>query len=212
MDKPNREFYPTDRKFQFVSEKKMQNLNSIEYFGNSKMHVRILIGMIILIFIIAGITFIYHRTAANQQTISLTIPFDTTYRYVPMLEPEKKFKVDTIKVTITTPGSSVTPAASIRRMVEDAIIQPYRNCLILQDTHMFTVPEAITHLPSDSDPIILKRCPMAINPTVENLSIILFRQLAPVMSKIGGHLISIKLQSGEITARNSRYKISDYTT
>ena len=167
------------------------------------MHLKILIGMVVLIILIALLTFIYHRTAAYQQTLTITMPFEDTYRYVPGLDPEKKFKLDRIKVTITgmlKTGAEITPGDKVRQILQETIIQPYRNCLIVQDAHVFTTPEQV-----------LKRCPVTKSPTVENLSLLFFNQLASALPKIGGRLASVRVESGDLRASSYRYKISDYT-
>lgn len=171
------------------------------------MSVKILLILLVIIILSILITFIYHRSAAFQQSLTFTIPFEETYRYVPNLNRDHNYKVDNIKVTVTgtikrnsSSGATITPGDKIKHLIDEAIIQPYKNCLIVQETNTFLANENN-----------LKRCPITKNPTVENLSIMFFSKLAPLMPKIGAQLISVRLTSGGVKASNSRYKISNYT-
>lgn len=167
----------------------------------------ILFGLIVLVVLIIIVWIAYAVSAAYQQSLTLTIPFDETYRYVPNLNKEHKFKIDSIKITITgsikrdsLSGSTIAPGSRIKDLVRENVINPYRNCLIIQEANTFIVDEKV-----------LKRCPIVKSPTLENLSIMFFNKLAPIMPKIGAQLISIKLSSEGMKATHSRYKVSNYT-
>lgn len=148
----------------------------------------------------------YSVSAAYQQTLTITIPFDETYRYIPNLNKDHKYKLDSIKITVTGSikkdsalGSTIVPSSQIKNIVEENIITPYKGCLLVHESNTFTVEENI-----------LKRCPIIKNPTVENLSIMFFNKLAPIMPKMGCQLVSIKLESEGVKVSHSRYKMSDY--
>ncbi|CAH6421729.1 Hypothetical protein HVR_LOCUS1369, partial [uncultured virus] len=165
----------------------------------------------------------YAISAAYQQTLTVTILFDETYRYVPNLNKDRKYKLDSIKITITgsikrdsLSGATITPGARIKEIVQENIIHPYKNCLLIQEANTFIVSDSIlkrTVNTSDVNEISddLKRCPIVKNPTVENLSTLFFNKLAPIMPKIGAQLVSVKIDSEGIKGSHSRYKISHYT-
>jgi len=149
---------------------------------------------------------VYAVSASYQQTLVITIPFEDTYRYVPNLNKDHKYKIDSIKITVTGSikkdslnGSTITPASRLKELVRENIINPYKNCLLIQEANTFIVEENI-----------LKRCPLTKNPTVENLSILFFNKLAPIMPKIGAQLVSIKLLSEGVKGGRSRYKHNNY--
>lgn len=169
--------------------------------------VKILLILLLIIIVAIIMTFIYYRSAAFQQSLTITIPFEETYRYVPNLNQHQNYKIDTIKVVVTgaikknsASGATITPGDKIKHIIDEAVIQPYKNCLIVQEANTFLATEGS-----------LKRCPITKNPTVENLSIMFFSKLAPLMPKIGAQLISVRLASAGVTASNSRYKMSNYT-
>lgn len=172
------------------------------------MYLLILCGILVIIILAILIWVAYSVSAAYQQTITLTVPFDETYRYVPNLNKDLKYKIDSVKVTITgslkkdsLSGSTITPGSRIKDVLLENIIIPYKNCLLVQEANTFIVDEKI-----------LKRCPIVKSPTVENLSIMFFNKLVPIMPKIGAQLVSVSVSSNGIKASHSRYKISNYTT
>lgn len=167
----------------------------------------VLIGVVAVLIVIAAIICLgYAVTAASQQTLTLTIPFEDTYRYVPNLNKERKFKLDSIKVTVTgsikkdaLTGATISPAGHVRKLLEEAIIEPNKNCLIIHEASTFDVTENS-----------LKRCPIVKTPTLENLSVMFFNKLSPLARHIGCHLVSVKLVSEGTSITHSRYKMSDY--
>ena len=172
------------------------------------MYLIILCGVLVLLALVVVIWVAYSVSAAYQQTVTLTLPFDETYRYVPNLNKDLKYKIDSIKVVIT--GSikkdslsrgTITLGSRVRELLQETVTTPYTNCLLVQEANTFIIEENI-----------LKRCPIVKSPTVENLSIMFFNKLAPLMPKIGAQLVSVSISSCGIKASHSRYKVSNYTT
>lgn len=169
----------------------------------------VLIAVILFIVLIVVVWLAYSVTAAFQQTLTLTVPFDETYRYAPNLNKQHKFKLDSIKVTVTgsikkDAGFTISPGALIRQLVQENIIDSYKNCLLVHEANTFIVDEQVL------EEQVLKRCPITKNPSLENLSIIFFNKLASLMPKIGCQLVSVKLASENLNVTHSRYKMSDY--
>lgn len=172
------------------------------------MYLALLCGILVLAILIILIWLAYSVSAAYQQTLTFSLPFNETYRYIPHLNKDTKYKIDTIKVTITgslkrdsLSAATITPSSRIKNLLLENIIEPYKNCLLIQEANTFIVEEKI-----------LKRCPVIKSPTLENLSILFFNKLAPIMPNIGAQLISVSVYSNGIKANHSRYKISNYTT
>ena len=164
--------------------------------------------MLVLVIIVIILWVAYSLSAAYQQTLTISLPFHETYRYVPNLNKYVKYKIDSIKVTITgslkkdsLSGSTIAPASRIKQSIHDNIIDPYKNCLLIQEANTFIVDENI-----------LKRCPIVKSPTLENLSILFFNKLLPIMPTVGAQLVSVTIYSNNIKATQSRYKISNYST
>lgn len=172
------------------------------------MHPGILFALLGVIILVIVLWVAYSVTAAYQQTLTITVPFQDTYRYVPTLDKENKFKIDYIEVTVT--GSikkkndnfaTIVPSSYIQNVIDKTIIQPNKNSLLIHEAHTFTVQENS-----------LKRSPLPKTPTIENLSIIYFNKLEKLMPEIGAQLVSVTLVSAGIKVNHSRYKISHYTT
>lgn len=170
------------------------------------MYPVILFALLLIVIIVIVVWIAYSVSAAYQQTLTLTIPFDETYRYVPNINKDHKFKLDSIKVTITGTikkdsllDSTIVPSDRIKNVIQENIISPYKDCLLIYEANTFIVEENV-----------LKRCPILKNPTLENLSIIFFNKLAPIMPKIGCQLVSVRLMSEGTKVTHSRYKISNY--
>lgn len=145
----------------------------------------------------------YMVSATHQQTLTVTLPFEETYRYIPNLNEEDKFKLDSIKVTVTgsikKDSTTIAPKKVINNIINENIMSQYNGCLLIHEANTFTVEENV-----------LKRCPITKNPTLENLSIIFFNKLAPLMPKIGCQLVSIKLVSEGLKSTYSKYKLNNY--
>lgn len=172
------------------------------------MHPGILFGLLGVIILVIVIWVAYSVTAAYQQTLTITLPFDETYRYVPTLDQERNYKLDYIKVTVTgsikkeaDSMSTIVPSTYIKDLINKTIITPNKDSLLIHESQIFTVQNST-----------LKRVPMSKNPTIENLSIIYFNKLEKVMPEIGAQLVSVSLVSDQIKVNHSRYKISHYTT
>lgn len=172
------------------------------------MYLALLCGALILVILVILIWVAYSFSAAYQQTVTVKIPFDETYRYVPNIHKDSKYKIDYIKIVVTgstkkdpLANGTITSGTHISEALYNNIINPYKNCLIVQEANTFNVDEQI-----------LKRCPITKNPTVENLSVMFFNKLVPIMPKIGAQLVSVTISSAHIKATQSRYKVSNYTT
>ena len=171
------------------------------------MNIVSLIGIIILIIaiIVAIVWVAYSVSAAYQQTFTVKVPFEETYRYVPSLDLERKFKLGNIKVTVASAirkktSTIITPGDKIAETVREHVIEPYKNSLLMQETHTFTVQEEN-----------LKRCPLAKHATIENLSIVFFNKLAPLLTDIGCQLVSVQLESEGLKVTHARYKMNTYS-
>jgi hypothetical protein len=166
-----------------------------------------LCGIIILILIIVIIWVAYNVSAAHQQTITYSVSFDETYRYVPELGSDKKYKLDTIKVTInerikrnTSQVPGLIHGKIIKDILDKHIIIPYTNSLFIQESEMFNIEEST-----------LKRHSTIKPPTMENLSINSFNKLAPIMRDKGCRLVSVSISGSGIKATHSSYRMSNYT-
>lgn len=171
------------------------------------MYLPLLAALLILVMIVIVIWVAYSVSAAYQQTLTITVPFEETYRYAPSLNKDHKFKLETIKLTVTgaikkdsIAGSTISPGSRIKEVIRENIVDPYANCLLIQEANTFIVEETV-----------LKRCPITKNPSLENLSIMFFNKLAPLMPQIGCQLVSVKLTSEGLNVTHSRYKMSDYS-
>lgn len=170
------------------------------------MYLVILFALLLIVVLVIVVWVAYSVSAAYQQTLTITIPFNETYRYVPSLNRDHKFKLESIKVTITGTikkdsvlGSTIVPSDRIKDVIQENIINPYKDCLLIYEANTFIVEENL-----------LKRCPIVKNPTLENLSVIFFNKLAPIMPKVGCQLVSVRLMSEGTKVTHSRYKISNY--
>jgi hypothetical protein len=169
------------------------------------MYLIVLFALLAILALIIIVWTAYYVSAAYQQTLTITIPFEETYRYVPNLNKNHKFKLESIKITVTgsikkdsLSGSTIAPGKRIKDLVRENIINSYSNCLLIHEANTFIVEENI-----------LKRCPIVKSPTLENLSIMFFNKLAPIMPKIGCQLVSVHLISDGTKVTHCRYKISD---
>src|SRR5579862_6556841 len=95
----------------------------------------ILITILIILIIAIIIWFVYYRTCGHQQTLTLSIPFTNTYRYIPDINKEKRYKLDCLEITITgnikKDMSLITPQNKIKEIVKNALIDEYDNSLLL---------------------------------------------------------------------------------
>lgn len=171
------------------------------------MNILLIIGITIaiLLIIVVIVWIAYSVSAAYQQTFTIKIPFDETYRYVPSLDLQHKFKLQSIKVSVTGAirkkiSALIIPGDKVAEIVRAQIIEPYKNSLLMQETHTFTVQE-------DK----LKRCPLAKHATIENLSIVFFNKLAPLMTNIDYQLASVQLESEGLKVTHARYKMNTYS-
>jgi len=170
------------------------------------MYLILLFTLLALVGIIIIVWIAYSVSAAYQQTLSITIPFVETYRYVPNLSNDRRYKLDHIKVKVTGSikkdnilGATITHGSMIENIVIDNIINTYKDCLLMHEANTFNIEETV-----------LKRCPIVKSPTLENLSVMFFNKLAPLMSNIGCQLASVHITSNKTKVSHSRYKMSDY--
>lgn len=182
------------------------------------MYLVILCALFAVLLLVIVIWLAYAISAAYQQTVTVELPFDETYRYSPMININKKYKLDKIKITVSGTmkkgfmgnknSFSLVLASKVRNIINDNIIIPYSKSLILHENDMFLVSEKLL---ASGDSLILKRAPLAKSPNVETLSVIFFNRLQPIFNKLGVRLSSVKLISGSLKAVHSRHKISDFT-
>lgn len=170
------------------------------------MYLVVLCVLLAIAAIVIVVWIAYSVSAAYQQTLIVSIPFDETYRYVPSLNKDHKFKLDTIKVTVTgvlkkdsVSGSTIVPGAKLKDFINENIVSPYKDCLLVHEANTFIVEENV-----------LKRCPIVKSPTLENLSIMFFNKLAPLVPKLGCQLVSVKIVSEGTKVIHSRYKMNTY--
>jgi 6-pyruvoyl-tetrahydropterin synthase len=166
----------------------------------------ILLALVIVIILALVVWVAYSVTVAYQQTLVTTSRFTDTYRHVPKLHGLKKAQLDSIKVTVTgrikksgPSGPIIALGEEIKKIVQEQIITPYSGCLIMYEANTFTVDEHV-----------LKRYSVTKEPTLENLSIIFFNKLAPLMPKLGCQLVSVNLVSEDLEVSHSRYKINSF--
>ena len=171
------------------------------------MYSGILCALFVILIIIVIIWAAYSVSAAYQQTLTTSLAFEGTYRHVPNLNKERKYKMDSIEITVAgtlkkdvAAAGTISPGSRIKDIVRENIIDPYRNCLLIQEAQTFVVKEEE-----------LKRCPLVKNPTVENLAVLFFNKLATIMPKIGTQLVSVTIVSEDMKCTHSRYKASNYS-
>lgn len=171
------------------------------------MYLLIIVGILVVIIITILLWLAFSLSAAYQQTLSIEVPFEETYRYVPNFNTDKKYKINKIKVEVTgklklesATSATITPGIKVQQLIKEHITDPYKNCLLIQEANTFLVDEKV-----------LKRCPLTKSPTVENLSVIFFNKLVPLMPEIGSQLVSVTIVSEDVKVTHSRYKISDYS-
>ena len=169
----------------------------------------IVLGFVFVIIAIIVICVAYYVSAAYQQTLSVSVNFEDTYRYVSNLSDgngKNKFKIERVEISVTGSvkkdagrNSTIIPANHVRKAVMETLISHYANCLLVQETDIFVTKENS-----------LKKYPLVITPTLENLSVLFFNKLSDVMPELGCQLASVTLESEGVKVSHSRYKISDY--
>jgi len=164
------------------------------------MYIIILSSIIILIILIITIWIAYSVSAAYQQTLSLNLKFNDTFRYY----NTTFFKLDSIRVKITgkiNDKGLITNSTLFNNLLLNEIINHHSNTLITHEYNIFTSPNSIYK----------KIIGLPIEPSVENLSIYYFNLLEPLIKNIGCQLLSVSVSSNNLTAKDSRYKINNYT-
>lgn len=172
-------------------------------------YLAVLCGILVVIILIILLWLAFSLSAAYQQTLTVDVPFVDTFRYIPHLNTEKRYPLDKIKVDVTgtlkkdsDTLSTVTPSSRVHDFIKTQLVNSYENCLLMHESHTFDIADEVLgeH----------KRCPLSVHPTAENLAILFFNKLAPLMPEIGCQLVSVKIVSGTTKVTHSRYKISDY--
>lgn len=167
----------------------------------------IIVLILLAVAVIAMVIWIaYSVSVTYQQTLTFTVPFENTFRYNPRLNGDRNHKLDFIRVTVTGTikrdqalGSTIVPGDTITNTIHENIISPYKDCLLMHESNTFIVEENV-----------LKRCPIVKDPSIENLSIIFFNKLAPIMPKLGCQLVSVKLSSEGLKVTHARHKLNHY--
>ncbi len=115
------------------------------------------------------------------------------------------FKINNIKITVNgklkkkdTEGM-IIKSSILKKMIEDNIILPYKDSLVIHNIHMFN----IQHMGISS-----KICPITKAATVENLAIIFFNKLSPLISKAHCKLIKVSVSSGDLKGVYAKKKIT----
>ncbi len=179
--------------------------------------------MIVLIVLIALILIVwaaYSFTAAYQQTLTIEIPFENTYRYInhPIdnsanqhcnhdkldITTNNEEEIISMKIIVTgsmkSENDMICPSNTIKQFIYDNVIIPHRNSIIAHESQL------INNRKYD-----LKRVPIVKSPTLENLSILFFHKLAPIMSRMGCQLVSVTIKERDRKVTHARYKISNYS-
>jgi 6-pyruvoyl-tetrahydropterin synthase len=153
---------------------------------------------------------IYCRTCGHQQSLTLTFPFTESYRFIPDVNKEKRYKLDSIEISVTgsikKDSSLITPQNKIEEIVNDNIISCYNNSMLIPEKDALTINEKLLETKNG----LLNRYPLKKNPTLENLTVLFFNKLEPLFPEIGCQLTSIKLRSEGIKLKYNRFKLRDY--
>lgn len=158
--------------------------------------VTIILGVLLLISLIVYLA--YYVSAAHQQTVSISLPFQETYRY----HNEDIQQLDEIKITVTgkLKNNIISDSNLLREKLLATIITPYTGAILLHEAETFII-----------DDRSLKRIQLTKQATLENLSRIFFNKLAPLMPEIGARLTAVKLLSNGVKVTHSQYKMNNYT-
>ena len=133
----------------------------------------------------------YNSAATYVTTLTVDIPFEETYRYI----PEAKYKLNNmiIKVVGALDKGKIFLAKDLKALFIENITDKYKDSLIMQESQTFKIPETN-----------LKRCPITKDPTVENLSIMFFNKMSPILKKEKISLVSVTLISEDISSSYSK--------
>ena len=171
-----------------------------------------IICFILITIIIILLAYIF--TAAYEQTLSLTIPFEETYRYLPDVTTAK---LDSIKITVAgtikqdkMSLATIVHGNRLQDLVKECIINHYKNAILFHEADIFNI-DNVCIKPEDQTENTAKRIPLSKYPSIENLSIIFFNKLGPLLPKIGCQLVSVGISSENLKVTHHRYKISNYT-
>ncbi len=180
-----------------------------------------MIILIVLIVLIALIVWAaYSFTAAYQQTLSIELPFENSYRYInnptdnnqiqlynidnPNVTTNSPKEILSLKIVVTgsikSENDMICPSNTIKKFIYDNVIVPYKNNIIVHESQLI-----------NNRKYNLKRLPIVKQPTLENISILFFHKLAPIISRMGCQLVSVTIKETDRRITHARYKISNYS-
>lgn len=165
--------------------------------------------ILIIIIILLIIWLVYISSVAYRETLTVEVPFENTYRYVPYLSKNKLHKLETIKIKVAgalkkniNNSGCITLADDIKSIIKFNIISAYEQSILVQEQNLFIVPEQLK--------TNLKTTTTIVSPTVENLSVLIFNKIEPLMKNIGSKLIKVTIIGKDIRSAHSRYKPKNY--
>lgn len=164
-----------------------------------KFVVYLLIAILVILIIGIIVWIVYCRAAGHQKTLTLSVPFTETYRFIPEINEKKKYKLDSVEISIT--GTLISHDNKIKDIIKETIVTCYNNTLLLPEKYTMIVDSKLLGS--------LNRQPLAKSPTLENLTVMFFNRLEPLLPA-GSQLISLKLRSEGIKLNYSRYKLNNY--
>lgn len=153
-----------------------------------------LVAAIVLLLLLVLILVAYNISATYQQTITMTLPLVDTYRHL-----DKTYKIDSVEVTVAGTIKNKKKIASteeIKSVIQQVILDKYQGVIVHKDKVLEVQDK--------------KLVPISKPATLENLSVMMFNSLAPLMPKLGCQLTAVQLESEDIKIARSRYKISTY--
>ncbi len=167
----------------------------------------ITILVVLLIIIVLLIVWIaYCLIPSYQQTITVKSAFENTNRYIPHFNDSQLYELDNIKVVVTGSVkknnkiiSSIIPSLTIEKIINEYIIDEYRNCLLLHESDSFNINDSLLVEG-------IKRYPIDKYHTNENLSIIFFNKLSPIFLNNGCQLVQLTLVANGAKVSHYRHK------
>lgn len=165
--------------------------------------------ILIIVIILLIIWLVYISSVAYRETLTVEVPFQSTYRYVPYLSKNKLHKLETIKIKVAGALKKninnlgcITLAENVKSIINFNIISIYEESILVQEQNLFIVPDELKNN--------LKTRTVAVSPTVENMSVLLFNKIEHLMKDIGCKLIKVTIIGNDIRAAHSRYKPKNY--
>jgi hypothetical protein len=168
-----------------------------------------LFPILITILILAVIAIIfwvaYSYSAAYQNTLAITLPFQNTLCYSNGTHrPITSFTITLAGNMMNRKSPQIINSLLLQEKIRSKILDDYRDTVIVHEADIFTVS-----VPNEN----MKRHPIAKVPTLENLTIMLFKRIEGIISDMrqGAQLVSVELFSDNVKVMRSRYKINSYT-